>query len=1684
MGSLKDAASAGTGAAVTGRTYPSVELTPWDPTDDAQYKRMYEQRVACTWGFDEVEDWKEKMLNGQKVLYWISIAEDFPARDELVAQHVKQWPKESDGLVDSAAVINGTTREPTKKAFHPVGHIAIETFPDRNTQFGLPQTTFWVKSLYISWALQASGLGRSAMAAVERVIAGPPFGADCVALDTVPSEFQLREEQMAGFYDARGVPRPAVIRTNEEWYRRQGYEVVARNASMYDWVNPATGETTTVPCVFMRNSDGDSPNSDGDSPNSDGDSPNSDGDSPNSDGDSPKSDGSNASSSIAQGTKRCRDVDDNGSDSEQSSAAGSRRRQKKKPRMEAPAASSDDEEEQEDAGDDSEDDASMVDATQPLESDNEEEQEDAGDASDDDAEIYMPEATQDDESEHELEPTSDREGSSSSDEFYSAREHLTDEEDKEASPAPAENTPQDVAVASPSAEPRDTPMSNVSAEPRDAPTASATVAPQDIFLSGAPAAEEAAEPSLFVPDDDDLPDVRFVDTNDNGPLDLFGESGNNDLAPTTTGPQNNDVPLFDIPEFQSDDNPVFPGFQDDDDIYGATPPASPILAATGGGNVSDVESQGSGRPGQPTPGNGSDDDYVDEDASGEEVEEDFFENLDEQRARQKKRKSPAQNPTGQRQPQGTVSQPPPAAPIITWAPPAVPAAPLQPTTSGSSDLTLFQPAQGHDFVLNEAGELVPAQGEIQRGDPEGWSKPCRFCRNEGSLMHKDTPCDWYKVGTYKIECTNCANHRRNNNPLHGCITLRNPAAWRKYADIDPIGFSPMACDGCIAKGTAWSCDVDTTLGYACTNCKSGRRPLPPGAEPPATPEPGQPKKRERPRGGLTEKNCFVQGVYQEKPPNPRQGLRKWYRHACDPCRKLSGNGQKNGIPCSWLHDRTSWNQPCAQCVAKGTQCSAAALPIGVVVPPPMVIPSGWSATINFDSVWSDHRLNTPGRKECLNCRRDDAHCRTMTMHPDGACNKCMQFGFDCISDEGGRAVPGGPVYFHGLFDISRVGFGKQMPYYCCKRCVETGRNCDKQRPCDSCTYNGEAHLCDPYDNTHQVINGRIEPQPGCLYYLALGYGPLGVNDVKDGSRLCHWVGPPYPLYGLDPNSTTTNFEGLVWTGVNLRKKILPGGIPPYAGPNGVLDGIRPSEITPVHLDNWILAGWPEAYPLTEAPRLEELIQWAKDTSKLKGDARRRQQRKEFKDETNTGEPRRSSQLSVRGPLPRPETGSSRNTPQESGFPPLAPMPEEPAQAPAPADGPSPIPPSIIDSLAELMDAANQAPPAPRPVVIQGEDLVARDLTNLTEEEQNTHNFNVWYMPEVQRMGNLVRVSEPPAPQPVDPPAPVVVDASHELQAISDFLGYSQDTRSRASSEDSEWLPEAERRRRAELAAAAKAAAEKAAAEQAAGDQEIAAVGIAEEDVLATPDYFPGPNYTGDDGFGVLPIADEEAPAESNTEPPTDPALAMPSGFGPGGENLTAVPTTEEQSDQPASGDIIPPPPPTGLLPAPSTPPQTQSTSPSRGLAAPQGAMGGGSPGQRNDSEAQAQQPPVPVVDEPAADTLPEQFGDISWEDLMDAGQLSFDEDIFETTQRVVCAVTGTNPEDWQGNSYVPAGGQQQPAQTLPSDIDTAPTGGQAQASSAGGGGQEQQPPIPEPANPSGADFNIDDYLNLPPDGEY
>ncbi|RTE77799.1 hypothetical protein BHE90_007707 [Fusarium euwallaceae] len=228
--------------------YTKTALIPWDPTSETHFKRMYDQRVSCGWRYEEVDQWRSKMLKGQKFLYWIILADDLEGREELLTTHTSRYPDEAEELSDTAKTVFNSPREPTNRRFVPIGHIALELLPQQNERFGLPSSTIWIMSLYISWALQGAGLGRSAMVETERLARLPPFNSDVIGLDTVQKHFQLGDNNFRKtYYDSKGTK----VRASEEWYVRQGYEAVERVDRGYDWKDVVTGDFVPVPLVYM-----------------------------------------------------------------------------------------------------------------------------------------------------------------------------------------------------------------------------------------------------------------------------------------------------------------------------------------------------------------------------------------------------------------------------------------------------------------------------------------------------------------------------------------------------------------------------------------------------------------------------------------------------------------------------------------------------------------------------------------------------------------------------------------------------------------------------------------------------------------------------------------------------------------------------------------------------------------------------------------------------------------------------------------------------------------------------------------------------------------------------------------------------------------------------------------------------------------------------------------------------------------------------------------------------------------------------------------------------------------------------------------------------------------------------------------------------------------------------------------
>ncbi|KAH8123508.1 hypothetical protein FP744_10004704 [Trichoderma asperellum] len=233
--------------------YSNVELVPWDPDSDAHGQRLYDQRVACSWDEDLIDEWRAKVREGKKFLYWIKLSDDLAGKDDLMAKHIAKYPAEKEAIIDSATTLANSPRTPTSISFLPIGHIALDLYPDRNTRFSLPQSTVWVKSLYISRAMQSGGFGRSAMHQIEHVATLPPLGATTMALDTATKEYQTRPECLAFYAKTTGRKVEAKdFRSNEEWYVRQGYEAIARDDQAYTWVDPKTAVQEVIPCVFLK----------------------------------------------------------------------------------------------------------------------------------------------------------------------------------------------------------------------------------------------------------------------------------------------------------------------------------------------------------------------------------------------------------------------------------------------------------------------------------------------------------------------------------------------------------------------------------------------------------------------------------------------------------------------------------------------------------------------------------------------------------------------------------------------------------------------------------------------------------------------------------------------------------------------------------------------------------------------------------------------------------------------------------------------------------------------------------------------------------------------------------------------------------------------------------------------------------------------------------------------------------------------------------------------------------------------------------------------------------------------------------------------------------------------------------------------------------------------------------------
>ena len=500
--------------------------------------------------------------------------------------------------------------------------------------------------------------------------------------------------------------------------------------------------------------------------------------------------------------------------------------------------------------------------------------------------------------------------------------------------------------------------------------------------------------------------------------------------------------------------------------------------------------------------------------------------------------------------------------------------------------------------IQEHSEAGCCQGGDNAGDKKAGdnkkAEKCSFCANDpvGQAMDAKKPCDWMP-GRFPVECSNCANHRLDKNPNQKCVVTGGRMLYKRYADKDPHEYPVKACDGCKKKELTSTCDVDSILGIACRSCKKSDCTI---------------------TLGRTRRTM-------DKRPSLRQGLKRWFRQACDVCYNVQP--RKNSQACSFLKDRSATDpkntKGCEECAASNSTCFRDGYKIPEKGGASFEVPETWDHSVGLNRGFIECRGNSPYRKSCFECARHGNHCRAVNRAADTSCNKCSEIGTTCVNTADNTHWP--------LVSLATVGFGNFMPFSRCTRCIELGRKCDRQRPCDSCSNNEGDHVCDPWSKEQRnTLKGRLKPAPGPLYYLALGYGAGGVKDVKDGSQLEHWVGPILPIYDL-PNNSKALITGISELGKNIRKILWPpkdpvtkrDRAPPHGGPGGQLQKVKVHEITVEQIRNFITESWGEdVFPINQHPKYYSCLERSKKkldslraaaARKLTGKKRKRQKKR-------------------------------------------------------------------------------------------------------------------------------------------------------------------------------------------------------------------------------------------------------------------------------------------------------------------------------------------------------------------------------------------------------------------------------------------------------------------------------------------
>lgn len=116
----------------------------------------------------------------------------------MLAKHISSFPSEKSAIADTAVCFGGKPRTPPTRPllFIPVGHLSIDSEHADKSLVDPDHGLYCLTALYVSVALQGTGLGRAAMDAVESMAAGEPLHAKTLSLDTIAREHYKESDRI------------------------------------------------------------------------------------------------------------------------------------------------------------------------------------------------------------------------------------------------------------------------------------------------------------------------------------------------------------------------------------------------------------------------------------------------------------------------------------------------------------------------------------------------------------------------------------------------------------------------------------------------------------------------------------------------------------------------------------------------------------------------------------------------------------------------------------------------------------------------------------------------------------------------------------------------------------------------------------------------------------------------------------------------------------------------------------------------------------------------------------------------------------------------------------------------------------------------------------------------------------------------------------------------------------------------------------------------------------------------------------------------------------------------------------------------------------------------------------------------------------------------------------------------